>query len=329
MRDLFISHVEEDYDLVVTLAGELEAAGYSTWYYERDSAAGPSYLLQTREAIMSAQAVLLVISKDALSSNQVTKEIVRAHEGDKPIVPLLHGISDSEYKRRQPEWEAAIGAATSLPIPSGGLEPFLPRLLSGLDRLGVRAGPTPIRPNPPPVSGAQVAPSSIAGPTSTPAHEGSPLPPVGPSAAVSTRLLVAAGIGLIGFFTGAASFLGALSPPLGTPEAATYVLFPAVRAANLFANGLNAPLSAVIALGCYLAYRGNPSGFRVVRAAAIGVTAIVVLWILWVLFAGLGAPAWSQLQPYERSGFLRGTMLAGLPALLMFGLVVLMFHRGE
>ncbi|MEX1257777.1 MAG: toll/interleukin-1 receptor domain-containing protein [Gemmatimonadota bacterium] len=62
MRDIFISHVEEDFPVVQELAQGLEAAGYSTWYYERDSGAGPSCLLQTRDAIMSAQAVLLLVA---------------------------------------------------------------------------------------------------------------------------------------------------------------------------------------------------------------------------------------------------------------------------
>jgi hypothetical protein len=41
MAQVFISYVEEDSQTAVQIAGGLEAAGYSTWYYERENAFGP------------------------------------------------------------------------------------------------------------------------------------------------------------------------------------------------------------------------------------------------------------------------------------------------
>jgi hypothetical protein len=40
MREVFISHVEEDRDIAIETAQGLEALGYTTWYYERDSLPG-------------------------------------------------------------------------------------------------------------------------------------------------------------------------------------------------------------------------------------------------------------------------------------------------
>ncbi len=37
MSDVFISHVNNDADTAIRIANELERAGFSTWYYERDS----------------------------------------------------------------------------------------------------------------------------------------------------------------------------------------------------------------------------------------------------------------------------------------------------
>ena len=51
MSQVFISHVQEDSSVAIELAGALEANGYSTWYYERDSVPGPAYLAQMGEAI--------------------------------------------------------------------------------------------------------------------------------------------------------------------------------------------------------------------------------------------------------------------------------------
>ena len=79
MADVFISHIEEDADLVLQLAAALENVGYSTWYHERDGVPGVSYLVQTSQAIEECRAFLLVISKESLASHQVTKEVVRAH----------------------------------------------------------------------------------------------------------------------------------------------------------------------------------------------------------------------------------------------------------
>ncbi len=48
---IFISHVAEDSSIAIQAAEALEAKGYNTWYYERDSVPGPAYLAQMGEAI--------------------------------------------------------------------------------------------------------------------------------------------------------------------------------------------------------------------------------------------------------------------------------------
>jgi len=59
---IFISHVGEDSPVAIPIATALEARGYSTWYYERDSVPGPAYLAQMGEAIAQSEAVVIVIS---------------------------------------------------------------------------------------------------------------------------------------------------------------------------------------------------------------------------------------------------------------------------
>jgi hypothetical protein len=135
--DVFISHVEEDGAVALELADALEAAGYSTWCYERDTIPGPSYLLQTSRAIESSRAVVVLISPDSLGSHQVTSEVVRAHEEVKPFIPLLIGISREEFSVRQPEWREAIGSAATLELPAAGVGVVAPRIVEGLAALGV------------------------------------------------------------------------------------------------------------------------------------------------------------------------------------------------
>ena len=137
MNDVFISHVEEDAHFALEIALGLEEAGYVTWSYEVDSLPGPSYLIQTGKAVEESKAVVVVISPDSMSSHQVTKEVVRAHEGGKKFIPMLRGITHIEFQNRQPEWREAIGSATSISIPKEGTASVIPRIISGLQALNI------------------------------------------------------------------------------------------------------------------------------------------------------------------------------------------------
>ena len=100
------------------IATGLETAGFTTWYYERDSVPGVSYLVQMGEAIDSASAVVLMVSRASLGSHQVTTEVVRAYEAKKAILPITIGVTHDDFQRRQPEWRTAIGAAASIALKS-------------------------------------------------------------------------------------------------------------------------------------------------------------------------------------------------------------------
>jgi len=167
MADVFISYAEEDGQTAKELAVGLEAAGFAVWYYERDSIPGPPYLSQVGQAIALARAVVLLISRDSLGSNQVTNEIVLAHESGKHFVPVLVGISHVEFQQRQPQWRLALGAATSVRVPPQGVGALLGRLVSGLRELGVEAHGAP--------SWTEKPPRPDPEPTAKPAPQ--PLPP--------------------------------------------------------------------------------------------------------------------------------------------------------
>jgi hypothetical protein len=114
-KDAFICHVEEDRDIAESIATELEAAGCSVWYYERDSIPGLSYLLQTRQAIDEAKCFLFLVSRSAIERyHQVDKELVHAHEVGKHIIPILRDISFRAFRQARPEWHQAIGAVVGI-----------------------------------------------------------------------------------------------------------------------------------------------------------------------------------------------------------------------
>jgi len=135
MADVFISYVEEDGELVEEIARVLNAAGYSTWRYQRDVAAGDDYLLETRRNIEQCKAFLLLLSPMAITSDQIDKEVVRAHECHKPFVPVLSGITYDEFGERQPKWQQAVGSATAVALPpSGDVDGVMDRLIEGIER---------------------------------------------------------------------------------------------------------------------------------------------------------------------------------------------------
>lgn len=143
MHDVFIAHVEADSDIALKIAFDLEQEDYRTWTYEVDSIPGPSYLVQTGQAVEDAKAVIVIISPHSINSRQVTKEVVRAHEAGKEFIPVRRDISHEEFQTRQPEWREAIGAASSLELIGDDVEGVALRISDGLKAMGIlpRAGP--------------------------------------------------------------------------------------------------------------------------------------------------------------------------------------------
>ena len=177
--DIFVSYVEEDSAVALEIVEGLEADGYSTWCYELNSVPGVSYLLQTSRAIEQARAVVVLISPHSLGSHQVTKEVVRAHETEKPFIPVLISISHVEFGNRQPEWREAIGSATTISVPQGGVGLILPRILSGLRALGIE----------PRAEGGE--------PTARPGVAASAPVPVPPAESRKKRLVAAAAVAVV------------------------------------------------------------------------------------------------------------------------------------
>jgi hypothetical protein len=170
MAQVFISYEKSDTAIAEQLSRGLEADGFTTWYYTRDSLPGPSYLDQTGEAVDQCQAVLLILSPSSILSDQITPEIVRAHEMHKRFVPVLLQMTHEEFQTRRKEWRQALGAATSITVPPEGVSAIIRKLCAGLRAMGIA---------PQSVGAPAVAPASPAG-AATPTAQ---FPAVGPSAA--------------------------------------------------------------------------------------------------------------------------------------------------
>jgi excinuclease UvrABC ATPase subunit len=134
-KQIFIGYVAEDEKMVEQLAVEIEKVGFKTWYYNRDSIAGSSYMQTDAKAIENSQAVIVVVSPNSIKSAQVTKEVHYAHELGKTFFPILYGITYEDLKEKQKEWRISFGSATSIEIHGHDVTEAIPKLIQGLDNI--------------------------------------------------------------------------------------------------------------------------------------------------------------------------------------------------
>jgi hypothetical protein len=135
--NIFISYAKEDSKIAKEIAKNLETEGFATWYYERDSIPGQSYIIATSKAIEQAKAVILILSRDSLRSNQIHTEIVYTYEKGIHFIPILNGITHEEFQQSRPIWRRMLADATSINIPNDGIPEIIPRLIAGLVNIGV------------------------------------------------------------------------------------------------------------------------------------------------------------------------------------------------
>ncbi len=150
MALIFVSHSSLDSAVSLVIAQGLEAAGFSTWCYEKDSLPGVSYIHQILQAIEASRSVVVVFSPQSLDSQQIEMELEHARQSRKRLFPLLAGLTHEELRERKPEWAMMIGTAVALPIPTQQPEQVVERIIAALHMLDIqrdvqrkdRAGPT-------------------------------------------------------------------------------------------------------------------------------------------------------------------------------------------
>jgi hypothetical protein len=117
--DVFISYIEEDGATVRALAAELRALGHSTWTYEENGVAGISYLIQVHQAIEACQLLVLVASEPSVCANQVIREVEKAYERNKVIIPLRIGLTHEQFIEANPILRMATGIIPTLTVTDG------------------------------------------------------------------------------------------------------------------------------------------------------------------------------------------------------------------
>jgi len=137
MHQVFISYNNADRRLVDELSQSLEGAGYSTWFYDRDSRIGFNYMDYVGALISECQAMVLLISPLSVESQQVTREVIRACEENKFVLPVLCGMTYAQFQKLAPVWRQALAGIAALELPPQGISAISPRLLEALHNRGI------------------------------------------------------------------------------------------------------------------------------------------------------------------------------------------------
>jgi AAA-like domain/TIR domain len=157
MHQVFISYNNADRRLVDELSQALEAAGYSTWYYDRDTKVGFNYMDYVGAQIVEADAMVLLISPLSVESMQVNREVMRACEENKFVLPVLCGLNYAQFQQKAPTWRQALAGIAALELANQGISAIVPRLIESLRNRGIApsgvasqsvAAAGPVRPAP-------------------------------------------------------------------------------------------------------------------------------------------------------------------------------------
>ena len=100
-RKVFLSHASEDRSLVTEVLRALESAGLRCWVSFRDIADGePSWAGAITDAIANSALMVVVVSKDAIASRQVLREVSIADSENIPFLPFCVDTTPLSSDRR-------------------------------------------------------------------------------------------------------------------------------------------------------------------------------------------------------------------------------------
>ena len=118
---VFISYASQDAEVAQRLCAALESAGLPCWLAPRDVRAGESYAASIVQAISSCRALLLVLSRSAVESPHVLREVERAASKRRQIIAVrLDAVvlpPELEYFLSANQWLDASGRRVETVVP--------------------------------------------------------------------------------------------------------------------------------------------------------------------------------------------------------------------
>ena len=121
---VFISYASRDVGVAEKLCAALETASLPCWIAPRDVLAGESYAAAIVQAINSCQMLVLVLSKNAIESPHVLREVERASSKRRSVLSVRMDATELP-----PELEYFVSANHWLDASGGPIERILPALI--------------------------------------------------------------------------------------------------------------------------------------------------------------------------------------------------------
>lgn len=100
----YLAHAAEDSVVAKQLSQMLSQQGYSTWYVGKDAVPIASLISQTRSALERSQAVVVLLSRSAMRSIDLAREIESSFQSNAPMLPILIGLGREEFEKSAPSW---------------------------------------------------------------------------------------------------------------------------------------------------------------------------------------------------------------------------------
>src|SRR4051812_47055698 len=88
--DAFVSYARRDQEFVRRLSDALQREGLKLWVDAEDIPTSTDWRSALARGIEGSRAVIVVLSPDAIASQQVGSELVAARECGKRIIPVVH-----------------------------------------------------------------------------------------------------------------------------------------------------------------------------------------------------------------------------------------------
>ncbi len=138
---VFLSYASQDAVVAQRVCAALEGAGQRCWIAPRDVRAGEAYAAAIVQAINSCRMLVLLLSRSAIDSPHVLREVERASSKKRPVLAMR--LDTSELP---PELEYFLSANQWLDASHGALDQVIPALIEsvrGRGRVAPIAGAAP------------------------------------------------------------------------------------------------------------------------------------------------------------------------------------------
>ena len=139
--EVFISYARSDREKVMPIVGILRSAGVSIWVDEGKIDAATLWSEEIVDAINNCKVMIVMLSKNSTSSENVVKEVMLASENKKQILPVY--IESTDVPRKL---QYQLAGIQHLEVSESNIEDLSENLSRSLNRLGIDIIDSPVRP---------------------------------------------------------------------------------------------------------------------------------------------------------------------------------------